>query len=189
MEKNGDICDFTIVSYHGGFFAEGSTSASDFENFEEKLEKKINDPVELYKNTESQGYRALRQSKGIDMFILGHDHTDIYSNHQYKNAEGKDVLVVNGAKKYMTESVFELVKDSDSSKPKIKLVESKNVQFSTCGEDSNLRNKIRPYVDSTNRLLSKDIVQLSDSWDLTKKSDDCFVQQTDMTDLINRAQQ
>lgn len=188
MIANGDNCDFTIVSYHGGFFPDSPEKESLLDNYEEKLEKKLNEPVELFKNSESQGYRAVRNSSGIDMFILGHDHVNVYSNKQFKNADGMDVLVVNGAKKDLTQSVFEVVKKDGLQKPEIKLVDSENCEFSKYEADSNLKNKIRPYAESVSRVLDVNVARVRGNWGMDNNTDDSYFRQTDSVDLINRAQ-
>lgn len=188
MEKNGDHCDFTIVAYHGGFFAEGSSDQSDYENYAEKLEAKMQDPIQLYKNSESQGYRAVRQSHNIDMFILGHDHSDIYSNQQFKNADGKDTLVVNGAKKDLTKSVFEVTKDENTGNRKISLKESQNLHFSDYGSDPNMKSKIQPYAESLTRLYNSKACDIRGNWNFANTPNEFYVQQTDIADMVNRAQ-
>lgn len=187
MIENGDKCDFTIVTYHGGFFSEGTSNGLGFEDSLKQLEQNLNTPIDLYNNSEGQGYRAVRNSKGIDMFVLGHDHLDVYSNKTFKNADGNDVLVVNGAKKYLTESVFEVVKDNNGNK-KIQKINSQNKEFSCWPSDILLKSKIQPYVDSTSKWLDTKIGKFAGNWDFDDEDGKTFTEQTDSVDLIGRSQ-
>lgn len=187
MAAKGENCDFTIVMYHSGFFGEGSTQSSDFENYEQKLEAKLNDPISIYHNSESQGYRAVRNSKGIDMFVLGHDHQKLYSNTSYKNADGKDVLVVNGAKEDITKTVFK-VENNDFGKPKISLDTSENVPFSNFVTDFHLKSILQPYAEEVECFLNQKISTFYGNWDFDKENKEQIIRQTDSIDLVNRAQ-
>ena len=80
-------CEFIIVSYHGGL---GSAD----------------DPLAFGSNTESQGLRLLQEAGGIDMLILGHDHSSGYSGDRYPGASGREVLVVNGGGQQLTKTVI-----------------------------------------------------------------------------------
>jgi 2',3'-cyclic-nucleotide 2'-phosphodiesterase/3'-nucleotidase len=87
-------CDFIIVSYHSGL---GTTSGD----------------LVFGENTENQVMRMISETNGVDMVIAGHDHSSSYSNNNYKNKDGKDVLVVNGGGTQLTQSVWTASVDSE----------------------------------------------------------------------------
>ena len=70
-------CEFIIVSYHGGLGA-------------------ADKPLVYRVNSDQQGMRLIKETEGINMVIMGHDHYSGYSGNVYRDAAGKDVLVVNG---------------------------------------------------------------------------------------------
>ncbi len=81
MQAEG--ADFIVVAYHGG---RGSASGD----------------LSFGVNTENQGARLIANTTGIDMVIMGHDHSSAYSNTFLKNQDGEDVLVVNAGGQDLT---------------------------------------------------------------------------------------
>lgn len=181
--------DFTIVAYHSGLFVK-DTSKYPKTDYEKILDEEIKQPLEFGINTEQQSYRVLRNTTGINMMITGHDHSDLYSNKQFKNANGEDVLVVNGACKSLTQSIYNVNWDN-TGKPKFSLNKSENLPFSDFNIDDDLKEKIKPYADKTQQHLDQTIGKIGEDWNKEKGelgSKDYYLKQTDEMDLINRAQ-
>ena len=155
--------DFVIVAFHSGLGAAVS---------DEDLTYGV--------NTENQVYSMIAGTTGIDMVIAGHDHSESYSNKSYKNAEGKDVLVVNGGGNSLTTSVFTIAADGT-----ISLKSSVNNKLSNYAADAGLKALIQPYADAANEYVSNTAGVAVGDWNTTTKF---YLEQSDTMDLIGRAQ-
>lgn len=165
-QMKADGCDFIIASYHTGL---GSYSAS------EELKFAV--------NTENQGLRVVQKTTGIDMLITGHDHSTAYSNASYKNADGKDVKVVNAGGTDLTKTVFTATKtDTDFT---VSVNSSENVILSGYAKDTVLEAMVKPYADAASAYVNQPCGTINGNWD-TKTN--YYLEQTDTMDLINRAQ-
>ncbi len=95
-EMQDEGCEFIIVSYHGGL---GDTDMD----------------LVFGLNSEDQGKRMIEECEGIDLLIVGHDHSTGYSNTFATDRSGKEVLVVNGGGQELTRSVFRFSEDKDGA--------------------------------------------------------------------------
>ena len=155
--------DFVIVAFHSGL---GAAVA------DEDLTYGV--------NTENQVYSMIAGTTGIDMVIAGHDHSESYSNKSYKNAEGEDVLVVNGGGNSLTTSVFTIAADGT-----ISLKSSVNNKLSNYAADAGLKALIQPYADAANEYVNNTAGVAVGEWNTTTKF---YLEQSDTMDLIGRAQ-
>ena len=163
-------CEYIIVSYHSGI---GTNDNSD---------------LVFGTNTENQAARIIAKTADIDMMILGHDHSTSYSNSEYTNKDGENVLVVNGGGSQLTETVLTATTDG---KGNITVGEksTKNVDLSTYEDDAALKTMIQEYADQASTYVNTPSGSLgAGDWDKITDSTSCYLGQTDTMDLINRAQ-
>ena len=160
MEAKNVHPDFTILAYHSGLFAE-SFKPNDSTDYEAKLDKETLDPLVYGKNTESQAYRAIRTTRGIDMVIAGHDHVADYSGMYCRNIDGREILIVNGACTYLTNAIFNVTKNQSTGKFDIVCVTSENLPFSDFKEDAALKEKIKPYADEAEQFLNRKVGKIA----------------------------
>ena len=161
--EEAEAPDFLIVAFHSGL---GNGSA------DENL---------IYgTNTENQVLSMIQGTTGIDMVIAGHDHNSSYTGKSYKNANGEDVLVVNGAGNDLTVSVFTVNGDGTFS-----LKSSKNDALKNYKADTALKALIQPYADAAIAYVEKVAGVAVGNWNNTTKF---YLQQSDTMDLIGRAQ-
>ncbi len=90
MREEG--CEFIAVCYHGGLGDAGL-------------------PLSFGLNTENQGRRIAEEAEGVDLLILGHDHSTAYTNTAVPGPSGRNVLVVNGGGQELTKTVFRFSED------------------------------------------------------------------------------
>ena len=168
--------DFVMVCYHGALGTESGT-------------------LTFGANTENQVLRIIRNTTGIDMVISGHDHSTSYSNNQYQNKDGKNVLVVNGGGTELTASVWNIAFDEEGNS-EISLntledgtsIDSKNLKLSNYPTDASLKAQIKPYADAAENYVKAPVGNLK-GWDGKKNTGNrYYLEQTDTVDLINRAQ-
>ena len=155
--------DFLIVTFHSGL---GDGSA------DENL---------IYgTNTENQILSMISGTTGIDMVIAGHDHNSSYTGKTYKNANGEDVLVVNGAGNDLTVSVFTVNGDGTFT-----LKTTKNDALKNYKADTELKALIQPYADAAIAYVENVCGVATGNWNKVTKF---YLQQSDTMDLIGRAQ-
>ena len=163
-EMRQEGCEFIIVAYHGG-------------------EGDMDTELKFGINTESQGMRIAAENEGIDLLILGHDHTAGYSNTFLSDLSGRDVPVVNGGGQTMTRTVFRFSED-DAGRLTWELLDSANLNLSDYGADASLEEKIRPYADMAEEAVSVPVGTATGEWD---KSKEFYTRQTDSIDLVSAA--
>ncbi len=159
-----DGCEMIIVSYHGGL---GGT--------DEKLVFGL--------NSDHQGMRILQNTSGIDLMILGHDHSSAYSCTTVPDKTGREVPIVNGGGKDVTKTVFRLSEDAHG-RLVCELAENENLDLDSFPPDPGLQEKIRPYAERANAALDLPVGRLTGEWD---GSVEFFTAQSDTIDLVNGA--
>lgn len=166
MAAAGVNPDFTILAYHSG------------------LGGYTGDELTYGDTTENQGLRTITRTTGIDMVILGHDHSSSYSNSIHQNANGEDVLVVNAGGTSLTQSVFTAT--YTDGKFSVTLDSSENLNLADYAVDEELKAKIQPYADAANEYVTTSVGTLVGDWD--GYNGNLYLTQSDTIDLINRAQ-
>lgn len=158
MKEEG--CDFIIVSYHGGAGQEGEDHV-----------------------TNNQGLALLSGTEGIDLLILGHDHSSGVSNTYAADKAGRNVLIVNGGGQQLTKSVFRFT-ENGKGELQYEITSSENLDLSGYEPDTGLEDLIRPYAEITEEFVNRPIGTASGKWD---QNTDHFCSQTDTTDLSGKA--
>ena len=162
MKEEG--CEFIIVAYHAGV----GTADGD---------------LVFGVNSTNQGLRLLGESDGIDMLILGHDHSDSYSNTFVPDRAGKDVLIVNGGGQELTRSVFRFSEDSGGALT-WELLETENLNPADYEPDEALKALMAPYAGIAEAVVELPAGTAAGDWD---ESADYYLRQTDTIDLLNAA--
>ena len=168
-----DGADFIVVAYHGG---KGSVSGD----------------LSFGINTENQGARLIAETTGIDMVIMGHDHSSAYSNTFLKNLDGEDVLVVNAGGQDLTKSVFTATLDYGEITVALKSTENLKMSKKVDGQkvfayepDAGLKAKVQPYVDLAVAYVNEPIGKAIGEWDT---GNNYYLEQCDTMDFIQDAQ-
>ncbi|MCR5160327.1 MAG: 5'-nucleotidase C-terminal domain-containing protein [Lachnospiraceae bacterium] len=162
MQEEG--CEFIIVSYHGGL---GDTDMD----------------LVFGINSEDQGKRMIEECEGIDLLIIGHDHSTGYSNTFETDRSGKEVLVVNGGGQELTRSVFRFSEDEGGALV-WELAETENLVIDDFDTDKALEEKIRPYAELAEAVVEQPVGTAEGDWD---KNSNFFTSQTDSIDLVSAA--
>ncbi len=176
LEEAKDVeRDFTILAYHSGLGDGNQTLPSD--------------QLIVGENTEGQVLRVISNTTGIDMVIAGHDHSPSYSGNTYKNKDGKDILVVNGAQS-LTSTTFEATPAENGGWTVTQVTTDGNqiVSLADCEPDPELKTLIQPYAEAAEEYISQSVGTLAGEWDDVQGSNTFYLNQGDTTDLIGRAQ-
>ena len=159
-----DGCEIIIVSYHGGL---GSTSGD----------------LVFGLNSSNQGMRIIQNTEGIDLLILGHDHTTVYSSTTAMDKAGRKVLIVNGGGQELTKTVLRLSED-EHGRLVCEFADTENLSLDNYRPDPDLQKKISPYEELANDALNLPVGMLTGEWDGAKAF---LTVQTDTIDLVNSA--
>ena len=159
-----DGCEIIIVSYHGGL---GSTS----------------EDLVFGLNSSNQGMRIIQNTEGIDLLILGHDHTTAYSSTTAMDKTGREVPIVNGGGQELTKTVLRLSED-EHGRLVCALADTENLSLENYRPDPDLQKKISPYEELANDALNLPVGMLTGEWDGAKAF---LTVQTDTIDLVNSA--
>ena len=162
MKEEG--CEFIIVSYHSGLGSAGGE-------------------VTFGVNSNNQGMRLAKETKGIDFLILGHDHDGAYSNTLLRVGEDKDLPVVNGGGQELTRTVFRFSENGDGELV-WELLGSVNLDPGDYGPDKELEALIAPYAKIAQTSIDQPIGTAAGDWDESKEY---FARQTDSIDLVTAA--
>ena len=154
-------CEFIIVSYHGGI-------------------GNADEPLAFGVNTENQGLRMLRESEGIDLLILGHDHSGSYSNTRCPDKNSREVLVVNGGGQQLTQTVIHFREDASGALA-WEIGDSRNLDLGDFDPDPELQQKMELYAALASAEVSRSLGTAGGEWD---QSADYYIRQTDTVDLI-----
>ena len=159
MKEEG--CEFITVCYHGGLG---------------------NDEGELVfgNNTNHQGLRLVQETSGIGLVIIGHDHSNQYSNTYYRNAEDEDILLVNGGGQDLTRSIVRF-KEGTDGELKWEIAGSENLKLDYFAADEELQEMISPYAEDTKVMVNEPIGTLLGSWD---GNQNFYTEQTDTMDIV-----
>lgn len=157
-------CEFIVVSYHGGI---GDTDQA----------------LAFGMNSANQGMRLAAETDGIDLLILGHDHTSGYSNTRVPGPTGRDVLVVNGGGQELTKTEIRFSEDENGALT-WEILDSANLKLADFDIDEALEAKIEPYAELTAIRVSEPIGTATGEWD---ENTNFFTEQTDTIDLVNAA--
>ena len=159
-----DGCEIIIVSYHGGL-------------------GEADDKLAFGVNSADQGKRMIHNTEGIDLLILGHDHSNAYSGTTAMDKAGREVLIVNGGGQELTKTVFHLTEDAHGGLL-CELTETENLILANFQPDPDLQEKIRPYAELADAALDLPVGELTGEWD---GSEEFFTAQSDTVDLVSAA--
>ena len=159
-----DGCEIIIVSYHGGLG-----------NADEELAFGL--------NSDNQGLRIIQNTEGIDLLILGHDHSNAYSCTTAMDKAGRKVPIVNGGGQELTKTVFRLTEDAHGGLI-CELAETENLSLANFQPDPDLQEKIRPYAELADAALDLPVGELTGEWD---GYEEFYTVQSDTIDLISAA--
>ncbi len=140
--KAGIDPDFMIVCYHGALGDGGET-------------------VTYAETTENQVLHIIQNTTGVDMVISGHDHSTSYSNNSYQNADGEDVLVVNGGGTTLTASVWNVTVDTTTGETSVDVEEATAIDISDTNSESGEETEDDSATDVTIELDSSENLTLS----------------------------
>ncbi len=170
--KEKDLADIIVVSAHSG--------------------KTTDDGVQTTKfNKESQAVYAAKKTSGFDMMIYGHDHSP--NIELVKNADGKEIYLVNGGCSTVTRSVFD-VKFDKNGKYLSSTIKSDAVKLADVKEDKKLAKILQPWYDDTYAWASAPLGSFEGGWDKItaqtkgKTNNDLVLSQTEISNFIHKVQ-
>ena len=140
-------------------------------------------PLSFGLNTENQGRRIAEEAEGVDLLIVGHDHSTAYTNTTVPGPSGKDVLVVNGGGQELTKAVFRFTED-ETGALRWELLSAENLDPSAYDVDPELEAKIRPYADLAAADVEAPVGAAAGEWD---GNNAFYTGQTDSMDLVSAA--
>lgn len=166
--RDVEKCDFVIVSAHSG---EGGDAVG-------AGDQGAVGSVTAEFNKENQVAHLVENTTGIDLVVAGHNH--VPGVNTFKNADGKDVPVVNGGTSTLTKTVVTISKDGSFT-----VGESENMDLTGYENDAGLAELMKPYYDRTVPFVSEEIGTLSGDWDDVT---DLFHVESDTMNLVHEAQ-
>lgn len=161
-------CDFVIVMAHSG---EGGDAVGAGD------QGAVGEVSQTF-SAENQVYHMVANTTGIDLVVAGHNHVPGVST--CKNAEGKEVPVVNGGTSTLTKTVLTVKSDGSFT-----VGQSEALKLADYDNDAGLKELMTPYYDRTVPFVSQQIGTLSGDWD---DETDLFHVQSDTMDLVHEAQ-
>ena len=159
-----DGCEIIIVSYHGGL-------------------GDANEALVFGFNSEDQGMHIIQNTEGIDLLILGHDHSTAYSCTAAMDKAGREVHIVNGGGQELTKTVFRLTENAQGGLA-CEFAETENLSLENYQPDPDLQEKIRPFAEQADAALDLPVGELTGQWD---GSEQFFTAQSDTFDLVSAA--
>lgn len=165
--KDKDLADIIVVTAHSG---RGSSTVRDLE---------------------SQAYIAATKSHDVDLFICGHDHRA--SVETVKNADGKEIYLIDGGGTHLTKNVFAVTFD-ENGKVKDFTVTGNNIALKDVKDDQTLAEKLQPWYDETFAWASAPLGKFDNGWDAYKSetegknNNDILYSQTQVSNLVHKAQ-
>lgn len=139
---------------------------------------------------ESQTLMAAQTTSGVDLIICGHDHQPNITI--TKNSEGKDVSIVNGGGKALTESIVTINFEKD--KVTGLNIESKLTSLDSVNPDESLSAMMDNWYNDTYAWASAPIGTFDNGWNSVKaeadgkSNNDMILSQTALMDFIHKAQ-
>ena len=140
---------------------------------------------------ESQAYTGATKSHGVDLLIYGHDHRANIET--VKNADGKEIYIVNGGGTTLTKNVFTVSFD-EQGKVSGFTVTADSVKLSETEPDKVLAEKLQPWYDDTYAWASAPLGKFDNGWNAVsseaegKTNNDMVLSQTQLSSFIHKAQ-
>lgn len=166
------LADIIIVAAHSGFGSDDGITSPNF-------------------MLESQAKTGTKNAHNIDLMICGHDHSATIQT--VKNADGKDIYIVDGGGTTVTENVFTVTFNADKS-VKDFTVTAKSVALATAKGDEALGSTEQHWFDETYAWASTPLGTFNNGWnDVTaeatgKTNNDMVLQQTSLMNFVHKAQ-
>ena len=139
---------------------------------------------------ESQTLMAAEATSGVDLFICGHDHQpNVIIT---KNSEGKDVTIVNGGGKALTESIL-TIEFADGKVAGVS-IESSLTPLDSVAPDETLSRMMNDWYNETYQWASAPLGTFDNGWNSVKAqaegkgNEDMILSQTALMDFIHKAQ-
>ena len=109
-------------------------------------------------SSENQGLWILKNTDCLDLLVLGHDHSEAYSNVFLQDQAGCQVPVVNGGSQSLTRTVFRLTEDPDGGLT-CWLQSTENLNLPDYEPDRDLEEMIRPYAEEASVKMDEPIAR------------------------------
>lgn len=170
--KDNDLADIIIVSAHSGKGTDDGIVTDKF-------------------LLESQAVSGAEKSHYADLLIYGHDHQA--NIEKLKNADGKDIYIVNGGGTTVTKNVFTVTFDKNG-KYKSHTITADAKKLADVSDDKQLVRKVDKWFYDTRAWASAPLGNLNGGWSKItnqvkdKTNKDLLLSQTDFIDLINKVQ-
>ncbi|MGN0004374.1 MAG: bifunctional metallophosphatase/5'-nucleotidase [Candidatus Gastranaerophilaceae bacterium] len=170
--KDNNLADIIIVSAHSGKGTDDGVVTDKF-------------------LLESQAVSGAEKSHYADLLIYGHDHQA--NIEKLKNADGKDIYIVNGGGTTVTKNIFTVTFDKNGKYKSYK-VTAEARKLADVKDDKNLVKKVNKWFYDTRAWASAPLGTLDKGWSkITKQvkgktNKDLLLSQTEFMNLINKVQ-
>lgn len=140
---------------------------------------------------ESQAVSAVKKTKGIDLFVYGHDHHQ--NIEKVKNADGKEIYIVNAGGTSVSKNVFTLAFDEKNT-PSVSCISAENLSLANYKDDKELKNKLMKWQNDAEKWASSTIGYFGNGWTKLqyetkgKTNKDLVYTQSAINDLIHKVQ-
>lgn len=140
---------------------------------------------------ESQIVSGAQKSHDIDLFIYGHDHAQ--NIEKLKNADGKDVYIVNGGGTSVTKNVF-TVKFDKNNKVSDYTVSAELLELKNYRDDKALKTEMNKWYEEAFNYYSKPIGTFTSGGNkyknqlINKNNNDLVLEQTEINNFVHKVQ-
>lgn len=170
--KDNELADIIIVSAHSG---------------------KGNDTGIIYKNfsKESQIIAGAEKTKGVDLFIYGHDHME--NIELLKNADKTPVYIMNGGGTSVTKNVFTVNFDEKGNYQNCK-VNAELIKLSSVKDDIAIEKKLTFWYKKAYLNYASPLGSFTNGWNKiqneteNKTNADLDLKQNHISDFVHKAQ-
>lgn len=140
---------------------------------------------------ESQAMYGASKANSIDLMISGHDHSATVQT--VKNADGKEIYVVNGGGNAVTRNVFTVRFDADGNVSGFD-VTADTLKLKDVSGDEALGSAMQPWYDVTYAWASAPLGTFDDGWTAVKdqaagkNNNDMVLEQTELMNFVHKGQ-
>lgn len=170
--KENNLADIIIVSAHSGKSTDTGIKTDKF-------------------LLESQVIPGAKKSHDVDLIIYGHDHQQ--NIEKIKNADGKEIYLVNGGGTAVTKNVFSF-KFDENNKLSDYTITAEALELKDYKDDKIFKKEMQHWYDTTYEWASEELGKFGKGWNKlayqtkNKTNKDLVFNQTAINDLIHKAQ-
>lgn len=136
--------------------------------------------------TESQAIRAVKETRGVDLFINGHDHGTYVR--EYQNLDGENIYLMNGGGSAVANAVFTCKYDMEGNFLGYELAKPETYALKDVEDDAEMAEQMQPYYDATEAWVTAPLGNLAGEWVHFSSNNSHVMEQSETLDLVHKAQ-